>query len=67
MIGEGPIKCWAYWKLTGNRTLIWPGTWNMGGQLGELNNLVRDNLPIASIGQGQNIFIQLSKYKKIFL
>ena len=39
----------------------------MGRQLGELHNLIRDNLPISNMGQSQNIFIQLSKYKKIFL
>ena len=31
----------------------------MGEQQGELNNLVRDNSSIASIGQSKNIFIQI--------
>ena len=36
----------------------YPGIWNMGRQLGKLNNSIRDNLPIASMEQSQNTFIE---------
>ena len=39
----------------------------MGRQLSELNNSMRDNLPIASMGLSLNIILQLSTYKKNIL